>query len=236
MNHIIVASFLCLLLTNVHSWDINSYSTFSFDENSNALGVESSVKNFISLANDPKSSLPDSFTICSSILLMFINGGAHFVQMYTEDGSHWFNFQLGSFPNSLDVQTRILYMDPSTGAFQTELFSDVPIPMIPHSWYHVCLGLDTVSGHLRIVINGVKVVDMEKQYFKNSTTMKPKSLIGKVTGKILVLKKLKNRNRLDASYKNTHSHSLYHNLYFLHSSNHTLFQFYTFPIYNTLPI
>ena len=100
MNHIIVASFLCLLLTNVHSWDINSYSTFSFDENANALGVESNVKNFISLANDPKSSLPDSFTICSSILLKFINGGAHFVQMYTEDGSHWFNFQLGSFPNS----------------------------------------------------------------------------------------------------------------------------------------
>ena len=77
-------------------------------------------------------------------------------------------------------------MDHSKGAFQQEPFIDIPVPMIPHSWYHVCLGLDTVSGHLRIVSNGVKIVDMEKQYFKNNTAFKPKSLIGKVKGKIFL--------------------------------------------------
>lgn len=185
MNYIIVAAFACLLMTNIHSLDINSYSTFSFDKNAYILGVESSVKNFISLADDPKLSLPNSFTICSSILKMFTNGGAHFVQMYTENGSHWFSYQI-SIHQKLNLQTALFYMDPSTGEHLHEGFNEAPIPVMPHSWYHVCLGLDTVSGHLRIVINGVAVVDMEKQYFKNNTHIKPKSLVGKVTGKTFV--------------------------------------------------
>ena len=51
---------------------------------------------------------------------------------------------------------------------------------MPHSWYHVCMGLDTVSGLLRMVANGVEVVDEEKDYFRNTTTWKPKSLQGKL--------------------------------------------------------
>ena len=42
------------------------------------------------------------------------------------------------------------------------------------------MGLDTVSGLLRIVVNGVEVVNMEKEYFKNSATWKPKSLEGHI--------------------------------------------------------
>ena len=40
----------------------------------------------------------------------------------------------------------------------------------------MCLGLDTVSGLLRIVVNGVEVVNEEKEYFKNTQTWKPNSL------------------------------------------------------------
>ena len=42
------------------------------------------------------------------------------------------------------------------------------------------MGLDTVSGLLRIVVNGVELVNMEKEYFKNSATWKPKSLEGHI--------------------------------------------------------
>ena len=173
---------VCTFIAVAHGLDMNFYSTFSFDEDAQRFGVESSITDFISLGNDPKSNLPDSFTICSSILLKFMNTGAHFVQMYTENGSHWFNFQI-SILESSNVQTRLFYMDPSTGAYQQEPFNDNSVPVIPHSWCHVCLGLDTDSGHLRIVINGVTVVDMEKQYLKNNDAIKPKSLIGKVAGK-----------------------------------------------------
>ena len=55
---------------------------------------------------------------------------------------------------------------------------------MPHSWYHVCMGLDTVSGLLRIVVNGREVVNEEKDYFQRTADWKPKS----VAGKIIVLK------------------------------------------------
>ena len=182
----VIGAFVCLLTINIYCSDMNSFSTFSFDEDTLKYGAESSINNFISLGNDPKSSLPDSFTVCSSILVKFMNTAAHFVQMYTEDGSHWFNLHI-TILRSLNMQTRLFYMDHSKGAFQQEPFIDIPVPMIPHSWYHICFGLDTVSGHLRIVSNGVKIVDMEKQYFKNSTAFKPKSLIGKVKGNIFCI-------------------------------------------------
>ena len=51
---------------------------------------------------------------------------------------------------------------------------------MPHSWYHICMGLDTVSGLLRIVVNGVEVVNEEKDYFRNTTHWKPKSLKGRI--------------------------------------------------------
>ena len=181
----VIQTFVCLLIADVLCLDMNIFSTFSFNEDAQRFGIESSIADFISLANDPKSSLPDSFTICGSIPLKFEWHASHFVQMYTEDGSHWFSFLI-SIREGLNLVNRLtVNKHPSTGAFQQETFNNVPVPIVPHSWYHVCLGLDTVSGHLRIVINGVAVVDMEKQYFKNSTARKPRSLIGKVAGEII---------------------------------------------------
>ena len=48
--------------------------------------------------------------------------------------------------------------------------------------YHVCMGLDTVSGLLRIMVNGVEVVNEEKDYFRNTTHWKPTSVKGKLVG------------------------------------------------------
>ena len=44
------------------------------------------------------------------------------------------------------------------------------------------MGLDTVSGLLRIVVNGKVVVDEEKQYFKETSAWKPKSVAGHLLG------------------------------------------------------
>ena len=44
------------------------------------------------------------------------------------------------------------------------------------------MGLDTVSGLLRIVVNGVEVVNEEKEYFRGSDVWKPRSLVGKLAG------------------------------------------------------
>ena len=60
------------------------------------------------------------------------------------------------------------------------LFEHTGIPIVPHSWYHVCLGLDTVSGFLRIVVNGIKVVNEEREEFRNTAAWRPGSLEGKI--------------------------------------------------------
>ena len=44
------------------------------------------------------------------------------------------------------------------------------------------MGLDTVSGLLRIVVNGLEVVNEEKDYFRNTTRWKPTSVKGRLVG------------------------------------------------------
>ena len=44
------------------------------------------------------------------------------------------------------------------------------------------MGLDTVSGLLRIVVNGLEVVSEEKDYFRNTTHWKPTSVKGRLGG------------------------------------------------------
>ena len=61
-------------------------------------------------------------------------------------------------------------------------FFDNNIPVVPKTWYHVCFGIDTVTGLLRIVDNGVLIVNEEKEYFKNSASIKPEKLAGSLLG------------------------------------------------------
>ena len=58
------------------------------------------------------------------------------------------------------------------------------VSVSPYSWYHVCLGLDTVSGLLRIIMNGHMVQNEEKEFFRGTDSIRPKSLAGKLGGKI----------------------------------------------------
>ena len=57
------------------------------------------------------------------------------------------------------------------------------VPIVPHSWRHVCVGLDSVSGLLRIVINGILIDNEQKEYFNNTASMRPKSIARKFVGK-----------------------------------------------------
>ena len=57
--------------------------------------------------------------------------------------------------------------DSGAGEDEMETFRDTNIPIVPDSWYHVCMGLDTVSGHVRIVVNGKVLVNEPKDYFRD---------------------------------------------------------------------
>ena len=120
-------------------------------------------------------------------MIKFVLTYATVFEMFKNDGSHWFLLELDTFRSRDGTESELVqvwYEDPSSGDFLKEQFRDAIIPIVPRSWYHVCMGLDTVSGLLRIVVNGVEVVNEEKNYFRNSADVKPKS----VAGKLLVFK------------------------------------------------
>ena len=108
--------------------------------------------------------------------------------MLKEDGSVWFSLNIqtsgrSSYESEIHKESEIVqvwYQDESQNMHVSMMFFDTGIPIVPHSWYHICLGLDTVSGLLRIVVNGVKVVDEEKEFFRNTSAWKPQSLAGKL--------------------------------------------------------
>ena len=55
-------------------------------------------------------------------------------------------------------------------------------PVVPQTWYHICVGINTISGLLRIVDNGYLVLDEETDIFKNTSSIKPENISGKLLG------------------------------------------------------
>ena len=165
--------------------DFHYFSNFKFGPLE--WGKESMIKDFATLTTDKVGNLPDSFTICSSNFITFVSSSNSVFQLLKQDGSPWFKLSIETGQRNRVTFTEVLklWLPPggSYTSYHQDLFTGI-IPIVPHSWYHVCMGLDTVSGLLRIVVNGVEVVNEEKNYFRNSADVKPKS----VAGKLLVFK------------------------------------------------
>ena len=100
----------------------------------------------------------------------------NFVQLFQGDGSHWLHFEIELIRNFNE------FTDKITMNFngKSNNFWKSGLPIVPHSWYHACIGLDTESGHLRVVVNGFTIVDEIERYFTGSTDKQPKSLVGKI--------------------------------------------------------
>ena len=174
-----------LCLGNDSDTEMQYFSSFTFGET--FWKSEHLITDYVTLSNDPKANLPDSFTICNSLLVKFVSTNYDVVGMLKEDGSPWFSLELGTMQRNYEQMSEtllIFYENPVTGSSGISQFTSVHIPIVPHSWYHVCMGLDTVSGLLRIVVNGMKVVDEEKDYFKNTQDWKSSSVMGKVLGRV----------------------------------------------------
>ena len=60
-------------------------------------------------------------------------------------------------------------------------------PIVPHTWYHICVGINTVSGLLRIVDNGIPVLDEETEIFKETYSIKPENISGKLLGDTIMI-------------------------------------------------
>ena len=156
------------------------FSTFQFGET--VYGEEHLITDYVILANSPEKDLPDSFTVCSSVWVKFWTADSSVIAMLKQDESPWFVLHFAGVRDhkGLSEKMGLMYENPNTGSNEFEEIADAIIPIIPHSWYHICMGLDTVSGLFRIVVNGKEVVNKEKEYFKNTQLWKPKSVAGKI--------------------------------------------------------
>ena len=180
MEKMTILTFIFLfsfLHKRIDSKGLHYFSNFKFEKI--VVGEENLIQDYVALANDPKGNLPDSYTVCNSIFVKFATTPHGVVEMLKNDGSHWYLLELdpgNRIYERFSESMIISFIDPSTGKHDRKYFSRATIPIVPHSWYHICMGLDTVSGLLRIVVNGIEVVNEEKDYFKNTTHWKPKSL------------------------------------------------------------
>ena len=161
--------------------DFHYYSNFKFGPLE--WGKESMIKDFATLTTDEVGNLPDSFTICSSNFITFVSSSNSVFQLLKQDGSPWFKLSIETGQRNRVTFTEVLklWLPPggSYTSYHQDLFTGI-IPIVPHSWYHVCLGLDTVSGFLRIVVNGIIVLNEEREEFRNTTAWMPGSLEGKI--------------------------------------------------------
>ena len=177
-----------LFLIKVDCKTLKFFSSHNFGPT--LFGPKPQIKDYVSLVNDPKSKLPNMFTICSSVFLDFITSETHFIEILKEDGSHWFDVSVSTLTgrhqvnNTISEEVRVWYHNMQSEKEESDWLRGTIIPIVPHSWYHICMGLDTVSGLLRIVLNGILVVDVERDYFKNTVAWKPSSLNGKIMGRI----------------------------------------------------
>ena len=99
---------LLFIATIAKTRELEFYSNFKSDKI--VYGQEALMADFVSLKSDPKSDLPDSFTVCSSILLQYFTTHQNFIEIYKEDGTHWFNLGLDLMRDmSTFTETIVLY-------------------------------------------------------------------------------------------------------------------------------
>ena len=156
------------------------YSNFKFENI--VFGPEDLVVDYITLADDPNGNFPEVYTVCSSVFAKFVTSDLAVMHMLKQDGTPWYSLSISAGSKKYDTMSDISfflflsYNNPATGKFEIEFLTGSHIPIVPHSWYHICMGLDTVSGLLRIVVNGVVMVNKEEDYFRNTMQWKPNSV------------------------------------------------------------
>ena len=142
------------------------------------LGLESTMTDFASLKADPnEKDLPDQFTICQSLHSQYAVTAQAFLQLYQENGEPWVGYYMKQEANLEEfTEVIVLIFDG-----KSTLFWNTGVPRKPHSWYHACFGLDTVKGHLTIVIEGTVLINEVIPYFVASSNVKPKTLKDRIS-------------------------------------------------------
>ena len=140
-------------------------------------GSEEKMVDYALLALDNKMDLPATFTICSSIHRNIVSSAVFFYQLYQDDGKPWFSLEVRNQRdlNRFREKVEVIYYKGNIQSIRD------PVPIVPNSWYHSCTALDTVTGHMLIVVNGHIIIDQVIPEFMNTEDERPKSLEGRLS-------------------------------------------------------
>ena len=131
------------------------------------------VQAYAKLKHDPTSNLPDSFTICSTIMVPNCKSGWNPI-FFTVLDSLFRHIMSPALKVSLDSMLAIDFLTWSTGG----TFNKIP-PTFPNRWTRSCMSINTASGSINWVVEGVLVMSMESQKLKDSLKL-PKDLSGRL--------------------------------------------------------
>ena len=92
INRMMLAFIFCSILSFISAEELKYFSNFK--PGNMVLGKESLMTDYVTIANDPISNLPDKFTICTSLFIDVMTTDKSIVQIYKEDGTHWFQIAL----------------------------------------------------------------------------------------------------------------------------------------------
>ena len=140
-------------------------------------GAEELITDWASLATEPLSHLPTAFTICSSVSVnnKTSNLEQSFWQLLAKNGSGGMYVSITGSLESEMVQTIRLGVDSVLASFTNHSLLKLPMQVY---WYHSCTGIDMVSGHVQMIINGQLIVDQVVKELTGYAEMRPQSLQG----------------------------------------------------------
>ena len=132
------------------------------------------IHTYAELKHDPRASLPDSFTICSTISITSCPNYAwpSFFTILDNDRAQF----LAPVSNRDDMVSflAIFYLRGES----EELFGKIP-PLFPNQWTSSCMAVNTTSGLIQWVVEGTLVLTTISREVKNSKS-RPKDLSKKL--------------------------------------------------------
>ena len=144
-----------LLVTIVSGQKITVYDNFG-DGLMKFGPAEEIVTNFLAIdLGNGTGSLPKSFTICCSVWIKFTTTNIVFFQIYKNE-KPWIHFRLMDIFSEHNGDffyggQKLVIDDVASITTEKQLL------VSPFTWTHGCLSVDTISGELLMIINGITI-------------------------------------------------------------------------------
>ena len=120
------------------------------------------IHTYAELKHDPRASLPDSFTVCSTVMITGCqsNMWPTFFNILDDNRNHFLApvLRVGEIKSGLRIGFRQHNTEAQTGK--------VP-PMFPNQWTKSCLAVNTTSGLIQWVVEGIQLLAKNFEEMKN---------------------------------------------------------------------